>query len=154
MRTLFIATTCLTLPFVAARAQTDRVGTFDRKSIVIAFYRSPMYAVTLRERIAARDSAKRIGDSARVRELETWGARQQETAHEQLAGDAPIANILDALRPAFDSITKAARLRTIVAAPFKDGRADVVDITPALLDWLQADAKTRDIISQIPRIPR
>ena len=154
MRTLFIATTCLTLPFVAARTQTDRVGTFDRKSIVIAFYRSPMYAVTLREHIAARDSAKRIGDSARVRELETWGARQQETAHEQLAGDAPIANILDALRPAFDSITRAARLRTIIAAPFKDTPADVVDITPALLDWLQADAKTRDIISHLPRSPR
>ena len=154
MRTLFIATTCLTLPFAAARTQTDRIGTFDRKSIVIAFYRSPMYAVTLREHIAVRDSAKRIGDSARVRELEAWGARQQETAHEQLAGDAPIANILDALRPAFDSITKAARLRTIVAAPFKDARADVVDITPALLDWLQADAKTRDIISHLPRSPR
>jgi hypothetical protein len=154
VRTLFIATACLTLPFVAARTQTDRVGTFDRKSIVIAFYRSPMYAVTLRKRIAARDSAKRIGDSARVRELETWGARQQETAHEQLAGNAPIANILDALRPAFDSITKAARLRTIVAAPFTNARTDVVDVTPALLDWLEADAKTRDIIAQMPRAPR
>ena len=154
MRTLIIATACLTLPFVAARTQTDRVGTFDRKSIVIAFYRSPMYAATLRAHIAAHDSAKHVGDSARVRELETWGVRQQETAHEQLAGDAPIANILDALRPAFDSITKASRLRTIVAAPFKDARADVVDITPALLDWLQADAKTRDIISQMPRAPR
>jgi hypothetical protein len=154
VKALFIAAACLSLPFVAARAQTDRVGTFDRQSIVIAYYRSPMYAVTLKERIAARDSAKRTGDSARVRELEAWGARQQETAHEQLAGNAPITNILDALRPVLDSLTKAANLRNIAQARPEDARAGVVDVTPALLDWLKADAKTREIISQMPRSRR
>ena len=150
MRAPLISAICLSLPLATVHAQTDRVGTFDRQSIVIAFYRSPMYAVTLKERIAARDSAKRSGDEARVKELEAWGKAQQDVAHEQLAGDAPLTNILDALRPAFDSITKSARLRTIVAAPLKQTGVEVVDITPALLDWLKADAKTREIISQMP----
>jgi len=142
---------CLTLPLTAAHAQVERIGTYKPQSIVIAFYRSPMWAVTLKERIAARDSAKRSGDTARVRELEAWGAGHQELAHHQLMGDAPLTNILDALRPALDSITKAERLRAIVPAPSKEKNAELVDVTPALLDWLKADAKTREIIAQMPR---
>jgi hypothetical protein len=135
---------------MAARAQTERVGTFDRQSIVIAFYRSPMYATMIKERIAAHDSAKKSGDSARVRELERWGSGQQELAHQQLAGHAPLTNILEVLRPALDSIKKAGQLRDVVAAPVKDTRTAVVDVTPQLLDWLKADAKTRDIIAHMP----
>ena len=148
MRAICISAMCLGLPFLASRAQTEQVGTFDRQSVVIAFYRSPMFAATLRERIAARDSAKRLGDTARVRELEAWGAGQQELAHQQLEGTAPLTNILDALRPAFDSITKAAHVRAIVPAP--GPRADALDVTPALLDWLKADAKTRELIPRRP----
>jgi len=150
VRTLLISIACLSLPVVTSHAQTERVGTFKPQSVVIAFYRSPMWAATLKERIAARDSAKRAGDTAKVRELEAWGAAHQELAHQQLEGSAPLTNILDVLRPAFDSITKAEHLRAIVPRPSPDAGGAAVDVTPALLDWLKADAKTRDIIAQMP----
>lgn len=149
MRAFFIPVVCTMLP-VAAHAQTERLGTYKPQSIVVAFYRSPIWAATLKERIAARDSAKQSGNTARVRELEAWGADHQEIAHQQLAGSAPLTNILDALKPALDSIAKAERLRAIIPAPAKQTSAELVDITPALLDWLKADAKTREIIAQMP----
>jgi hypothetical protein len=79
-----------------------------------------------------------------------WGSAQQELAHQQLAGDAPLTNILDVLRLVFDSLKKAGQLSEVVAAPVKDTRTVVVDLTPQLLDWLKADAKTRDIIAHKP----
>lgn len=150
MKALAISAICLAFPIATSRAQTERVGTFHRQSIVIAFYRSPMYTATLKARIAARDSAKRAGDTAKVRELEAWGSGQQELAHHQLEGTAPITNILEALRPAFDSITKSSHLRTIVPATTVNAGATAVDVTPALLDWLEADVKTREIIAAMP----
>ena len=150
MRRLCMAAACLVLPLSNARPQAERVGTFDRRSIVIAFYRSPQWAVTMRRQVAARDSAKQAGDTARVRELEQWGAGHQELAHQQLHSDAPLTNILDALRPAFDSIEKAMNLRAIVAGPGAKGRVESVDVTLLLLDWLKADDKTREIVRQMP----
>ena len=150
MRVLAISAICLAFPIAAGHAQTERVGTFNRQSIVIAFYRSPMYAGTLKARIAERDGARRVGDTAKVRELEAWGAGQQELAHHQLEGSAEITNILDVLQPAFDSITKAAQLRAIVPAAAAKPGAPTVDVTPALLDWLKADVKTREIIAAMP----
>jgi hypothetical protein len=140
------AAVCLALPLAPAVAQSDRVGTFDPQSIVIAFYRSPQYAAVLREHIAARDSAKRAGDTTRVRELEAWGAAQQDTAHQQLAGVARLTNIVEALRPAFAAIQRSANVREIVAAPAAKPGVTTVDVTPQLLDWLQADARTRALL--------
>jgi hypothetical protein len=150
VRALILSVVCLTFPLVTTNAQTERVGTFKRQSIVIAFYRSPMYAVTLRQHIAARDSAKRAGDTAKVRALEAWGAAQQDTAHHQLEGSAPITNILDALKPVFDSLTKTMNLRAVVPATTATSGSTTVDVTPVLLDWLGADVKTREIIAAMP----
>ena len=150
MKALHFCALCLAFPLAGARGQTDRVGSFDRQSIVIAFYRSPVWAATVRRQIAARDSAKRAGDTARVRELEAWGAGHQELAHQQLLGAAPLTNILDALRPALDSVARMSNLRRVGEAPVTDPQVTVVDVTPQLLDWLKADAKTREIIAQMP----
>lgn len=150
MRHVLIAAACVMLPLSAASPQGERIGTFDRQSIVIAYYRSPQSAVTMKQQIAARDSARRSGDTARVRQLEQWGASHQELAHQQLSGDAPLTNILEALRPALDSIEKAMNLRAIVPAPEANGRP-AVDVTPQLLDWLKADERTREILRHKPR---
>lgn len=152
MKHIWMAALCMALPAATARSQTQSVGTFDRRSIVVAFYRSPQWATTMQRQIAGRDSAKRSGDTARVRELEHWGASHQELAHQQLFGDAPLTNILDALKPAFDSIGKALNLHSIAPAPAAAPKSGVetIDITPQLLDWLKADEKTREIVRQLP----
>jgi hypothetical protein len=150
MKRVFLLAVCIALPLTSVHAQADRIGTFDRRSVVVAFYRSPQSAEVLKRQIAARDSAKRVGDTARVRELERWGAAHQELAHQQLYGDAALTNILDALKPALDSIGKQMKLSSIIPAPAPKGRAEVVDVTPQLLDWLKADDKTREIVRQLP----
>ena len=91
------------------------MGTFHKASIVVAFYRSPLWAESLKAKMAEMAAAKAANDTKKVQELDAWGKAQQETAHQQLAGEAPIANILEALAPGLPEIAKKARVAMIVA---------------------------------------
>ena len=130
-------------------AQATAVGTFDRQAIVVAYYRSPQWAAMLEQKQAQLRLAKQSNDSDLVRELSAWGEQSQELAHKQLTGEAPISNVLDALRPAFQEIQRSMGLRDIVLCP--DAKAQTVDLTAQLLDWLKADENTRKLIRQLPR---
>jgi hypothetical protein len=130
-----------------APAQPVRVGTFHKATIVVAFYRSPLWAESLKAKMAEMAAAKAANDTKKVQELDAWGNAHQETAHQQLAGEAPIANILEALAPAWPEIAKKARVAMIVAdLPYADSSVQTVDVTELLLDWLKADERTRAIV--------
>jgi hypothetical protein len=135
------------LAVAQAPAQTVRMGTFHKASIVVAFYRSPLWAESLKAKMAEMAAAKAANDTKKVQELDTWGNAGQETAHQQLAGEAPITNILEALAPAWPEIAKKARVAMIVAdLPYADSSVEKVDVTEMLLDWLKADDRTRTIV--------
>ena len=135
------------LAVAQAPAQRVRVGTFQKASVVVAFYRSPLWAETLKVKMAEMATAKTAKDTKKVQELNAWGKAQQETAHQQLAGEAPISNILEALAPGLPEIAKKARVAMIVAdLPHADGSVQSIDVTEILLDWLKADQRTRTIV--------
>ena len=131
-------------------AQTAKVGTFDRPSIVVAFYRSPMWSAKLKDALAERDKAKAAGDQKRVDELNKWGQDQQDLAHKQLAGEAPVDNILEMMKPMLATVEAQAKVASIVPeVPGADKTAATVDVTDLLLDQLQADAQTRQMVEQL-----
>ena len=135
------------LAVAQAPAQTVRVGTFHKASIVVAFYRSPLWAESLKAKMAEMAAAKAANDTKKVQELDAWGKAQQETAHQQLAGEAPITNILEAFAPGWPEIAKKARVSMIVAElPYTDSSVQSIDVTEMLLDWLKADERTRTIV--------
>jgi hypothetical protein len=129
-------------------AQTVKAGTFDKTSIVVAFYRSPLWTETMKRKHAEMDEAKKANDGNRIAALEKWGESTQETAHRQLAGEAPLSNILEELQPAFAEIAGKAHVSLIAPdLAFVDKTVETVDVTSLLLDWLKADEQTRKIIS-------
>jgi hypothetical protein len=146
--THFIA---LILTMFAAQPELP-VGTFDSRAAVVAYYRSPLFAAALKQKHAEHAAAKAAGDSAKAAELERWGESSQDLAHRQLAGKAPIDNILDALRPQLPAIAAKANVSRITPNPPKG--APTVDVTPHILDALQADPTTRKIIAGLPELRR
>ena len=131
-------------------AQTVRVGTFHKASVAVAYYRSPLWAETLKSQMAAMQAAKRANDTQKVKELEEWGGKRQEIAHQQLTGEAPITNILEALTPAFPEIARQAQVPIVVAdLPYADASVQTVDVTDSILDWLKADEATRKIVQEL-----
>ncbi|MCC6659422.1 MAG: hypothetical protein IT437_00915 [Phycisphaerales bacterium] len=134
----------------AAPGPRLRVGTFDRQSLVVAYYRSWVARDHITELRAARDAAVQAGDAAKVRDLEKQGAALQDLAHEQLSGGAPIDNILGRTRALLPGIAAAAKVDVIVA-----GRVvypldtEAVDVTEQYLVALKADDATRKVIAEL-----
>ena len=133
-----------------AAAQPVKVGTFHKPSIVVAYYRSQMWAESLKPKLAELQEAKKVNDTKKVQELESWGNTHQETAHQQLTGEAPITNILEALQPAWPEIARKAQVTMIVEdVQFTDNTVQTVDVTGLLLDLLKADERTRKIVLEL-----
>lgn len=107
-----------------------RVGTFERKDLLIAFYRSTHFDKIMKEWTAELEQAKKDGDEAKAKEIEARGAATQEVAHKQLAGEAPLTNVLEQLKDDMPKIAKMAGVQMIVEKPlFSDGSVELVDIT-------------------------
>lgn len=123
------------------------VGTYDRLSIVIAYYNSPQWKATLEEKRQEKDAATKANDTAKLAQLDAWGQTQQDLAIRQMAGKAPLDNILQTLEPAFKLIEGKLKLSSIVVSPPPRGSGPAVDVTPELLDWLHVDAQTRQWIA-------
>jgi hypothetical protein len=135
------------LAIAQAPAQAVRVGTFQKASVVVAFYRSPLWAANLKVKMAEMAAAKTANDTKKVQELDAWVNAHQKTAHQQLTGEAPLTNILEALAPGLAEIAKKARVAMIVAdLPYADSSVQSIDVTEMLLDWLKADERTRTIV--------
>jgi hypothetical protein len=125
-------------------AQTAKVGTFDRTSIVVAFYNSPLWSAELKAREAEMQQAKAAGDQKKAAELRKWGHAQQNLAHKQLAGDAHIDNILQTMKPMFAAVTAQAHVATIVPQSARANKnVTTVLVTDLLMGQLQAGADTR-----------
>lgn len=150
MKLLWVAAAIGALGTAPMAAQTIKVGTFHKPSLVVAFYRSPMWASVTQAKIAELQEAKKANDTKRAEELDTWGKTQQELAHKQLTGEAPITKILEALAPAFPEIARKAQVAMI--APellYADRVVEQADVTDLLLDWLKSDERTRKIVRDL-----
>lgn len=129
-----------------APAQAIRVGTFHKPSIVVAFYNSPMWSEVLKAKTAELQQAKAANDTKKAQELDAWGNGQQELAHRQLSGEAPITSILEALAPAFPDVARTAQVSLIAPdLPYAGPGVQVVAVTDLLLDALKADEKVRKL---------
>lgn len=126
---------------------TSKVGVFDKRALVVAYYRSPQFASLLKEKRQAMEAAKAAGDTAKAASLEKWGQASQDLAHRQLAGSAPVDSILEALKPQLADLAARASVQEIVADA-KPGQSKV-DVTEQLLELLKADDKTRKVIEEV-----
>jgi hypothetical protein len=125
------------------------VGVFDRSSIVLAYYRSPLWEAILADRRFELNTVEAANDSARAKELEKYGAESQDLAMQQLLGKAPIDNILAVLQPEFKDLINRLKLSGVVDPSTVDPQASSVDVTPLLLDWLKATSETRKMAAEM-----
>jgi hypothetical protein len=128
---------------------TQVIGTFDRSSIVLAYYRSPLWSAILADRRFELKTVKAANDTARAKELEKYGGESQELAMKQLDGKAPIDNILAVLQPEFTELASKMKLSAIVESPAPGVKVATVDVTSLLMDWLKATSETRKMAVEL-----
>ena len=111
-----------------------RIGTFRRVDLLVAYYGSTIHDHWLKELKAKYDQAKTAGDAKKAAELEAQGAASQEFAHQQLAGEAMLTNVLDHLKDAFPAVAQEASVQVIVEQPLYLAKGvEVVDVTDLLV---------------------
>ena len=137
---------------VAAQS-TPVVGTFDKSSIVIAFYRSPLWAAILADRRFELNAVEAANDTASAKELEKYGAESQDLAMQRLVGKTAIDNILAVLQPEFKELSSRMKLSAIVDSSAADPKTATVDITSLLMDWLRASSETRRMAEEMHQHP-
>lgn len=136
----------LSIPVLAAPL---RIGTLEDRAVALAFYRSPLWTQAMAARKAELEEAQRAGDTKRVQALQAWGAGQQERAHQQVFGDAPIGNVLEMLGPALPEIARKAKVKKIVPGRARvPAGAERVDVTDLVIEWLKVDEKTARMVRE------
>jgi hypothetical protein len=132
-----------------AQAQPVKVGVINKAGLVISFYGSPQWSAGIKGKMAELQAARQAGDKTKQAELEKWGEGQQEKAHQQLSGEAPLDNILEALKPAWPEIARRAGVSVLVVdLPYAGDGVEQVDATPQLMDYLNADARVRKWVEE------
>lgn len=129
-------------PVETPKGAMTRVGTFQRKDVLVSFYGSAIWAQELQTLRKEQEQAKSQNDSKKVAEIESRGSALQETAHRQLAGEATLTNVLAHLESTLATVAKEARVQIIVEQPiFRDNSIELVDVTPLLVKQFPSAAK-------------
>jgi hypothetical protein len=149
-------TTTITIAFavllsgLSLSAQPLKVGTFNNRAVALAFYNSDVWAGVMKAKHAERASARQVGNTERVAELEKWGGEQQDLAHKQVFGSAPITNVLEYLSPGFPEIARAAGVPLVAGdVYYANSSVQRVDVTMQILDWLKSNEKTRAMVKSL-----
>ena len=125
-----------------------RVGTYDSRSVAIAFAGSEAFSKWMGELKAENDKAKASGDSKRISEIEAEGVARQKFMHRQGFSTAPVVDILGQIKDLLPAIKEKAGVTDLVSkwdkaslTRFKD--AELVDVTLALVDAFNPNDRQR-----------
>lgn len=135
-------TACLLWAPTAARAQSDvekklTVGIFNRVFLVQTFYHSDTWKAKIQELMNARTEAALASDTLKVDQIDKQLGTMQAFAQQQLAGNAPLTNIYDALKSDWPAIAREANVDVIVeTAIYVVPGSVLVDVTPVMVKHL------------------
>lgn len=114
------------------RAGKIRVGTYDNRAIAIAYATSEYNPVA--GKMAELDTAKAVGDTARVTELNEWGMKMQRQLHRQGFCRVPVDDLLASVRDRFRGIASKTGVDLIsMQCDFTGANVEIIDITDELV---------------------
>ena len=139
-----------------APAAKFRIGTYDSRSVAIAFAGSAPFNQWMGDLKAEHEKARASEDRKRVAELEAEGAARQRLMHTQGFSTAPVTNILDQIKDKLPAIKAEAGVSGLVSKWDKDGLAqhkdaDFVEVTMALVDALSPSERQRQSAMDIQK---
>jgi hypothetical protein len=125
-------------PTVAGKV---RIGTYDNRSIAVAFAHSKHNPV--KEKMAEYEKAKTGGDKAKMKELETWGEEHQKLLHFQGFGHVPVSDLLEPVKDQVrDLVQKKGLAAVTMSCDFVGADVEVVDVTEDLVKLYEPTERT------------
>ena len=122
----------LALNLAAPERETVKVGTYDNRSIAIAYASSDFNPVG--QKMKEFEEAKAAGDEARVAELEAWGPKHQRELHRMGFCTMPVNELLDHLEDRLPELAEELGVDVITReCDYTGPDVEVVDVTDALV---------------------
>lgn len=133
-----------------------RVGTYDSRSVAVAFAGSEAFNKWMGDLKAEKDKAKTARDQKRIAEFEAEATARQKLMHKQGFSTAPVDNILDQIKDRLPAIKEKAGVTALVSKWDKAGLAkckdaELVDITMALVDAFNPNDRQRKSAIEIQK---
>lgn len=144
----------------SATTPVTRIGTYDSRSVAIAFVGSEVYKATAGKKLADMmteyKKAEAAGDTKRVEELKAWGEAQQALLHRQGFSTAPVDDILGYISEELPQIKKQANIDLLVSkwdtkALAKHKTAERVDVTMSLVAAFRPNEKQKKSAIEIQK---
>lgn len=135
-----------------------RIGTYDSRSVAIAFVGSEVYKKTageeLRKNWAAYKKAKEAGNTEEEKKLKAWGENQQHLLHQQAFSTAPVDNILKHIADKLPEFKKQQKVDLLVSKWDKKTldkykSAQQQDVTLPLIELFNPNAKQKKTALEI-----
>lgn len=165
LKTILLVACALTILNAPAQSQGDatnapaariRIGIYDSRSVAIAYAGSAAFNESLRGLKSEYDRAQTAGNQQRMAELRAEGAAGQRLLHMQGFSTAPVTNILDQVRDKLPAVREKAGVSVLVSkwdqpALASHQNAELVDVTPALIDLFNPTEKQRKSAQEIQK---
>ncbi len=134
--------------------RVSRIGTYDSRSVAVAFAGSELFREKLDTLRAQWKAAEEAGDTERMRQLDAMGRAMQHQMHLQGFGTAPVDNILNLIADKLPELKKSANVQLLVSVWDRETLkqypgAEQVDVTEALVDALEPDDLQRERAREI-----
>ncbi|HEX2971469.1 MAG TPA: hypothetical protein VHP11_04010 [Tepidisphaeraceae bacterium] len=127
-----------------------RVGTFEPRTVALAYFRSTLHKDQLAAAVADHRKAKEAGDTQRMKQIEAERNREQEDAHRQVFGTGPYDSLAEKLKTIWPQVAQAKDVQVIVGQVYyAPADAQTVDVTDEILKQIGVDAKTQKIIDDL-----
>lgn len=138
----------------ASVAPGTRIGTYDSRSVAVAYAGSAAQRAVMDPLRAAFQKAKQEGNQAEMDKLQAQGRALQEQAHRQGFGTAPVDDLLEKVADALPEIRRAAGVSMLVSIWDEKTLAQYagavkVDVTMPLVDAFHPSEKQRKVAEEI-----
>jgi hypothetical protein len=122
-----------------------RVGIYDSRAIAVAAISSEWWNKQVQEKMKEMEKAKAAGDTQKVKELQEWGSKGQESAHLMGFGTAPVQKLLEPIKDQLPKVAEQAGVDIIVSkwqVDYQAKDAEFVDVTDAIVALYNPNERT------------
>jgi len=127
-----------------------RVGVYDNRAIAVAY--APSKYNPTGKKMEEYKKAKAAGDAKLVKELETWGPKQQRQLHRQGFGRVPVDDLLAHVKDQLPEVARKKGIDLIAwQCDYSGLNVEVVDITNELVSLFEPSEKTLRIVEELKK---
>jgi hypothetical protein len=139
---IFVIVATIAKPVYAQKkGETLKIGTYDSRVITFAWSRSDYFKHHMSKYNSQSDSARKVNDSAKIRELSVQGMSYQHLLHQMVFSTGMASSIMELIRNQLPELAKKEDVSMIVSKwelNFVNPTVEIVDLTNQIAQ-LQTD---------------